>query len=151
MIKPYVFPLLSVLIGLNNKYQMLYCFPSLTKIQQLLIDFHGVKKSTRTLIRWFGVLEKAGYVERVRRTSHDPELGMVFRSTLSKVKQKGYKAMKNFGVPVWTILKKISRKLKYPGGREDIPDRIPVPVSDQVHKKEMRAVWDKKKAQIVKT
>lgn len=151
MDKPYIVPLMSVLIGLNSKYQKLYCFPSLVKIQQLLIEFHGIHRSTRSLIRWFGVLEDEGLVRRKKRTRRDPDIGMVFQSTLSFVTKKGYRMMNRIGVPVWNILKKISNGLKYKRPREVLPDLTPVPASEKISLKEMRAVRDKKKVRLLPT
>lgn len=101
-------PILATLHKINQKHGKLYCYPS----QQTLLNLLGLKQSVfisiATLNRWLRVAVDEGYISRTRRIRRDPELGIVFKSTLYKITIKGYYALKVVGVSVWREIKAIT-------------------------------------------
>ena len=82
--------ILSTLFGVSLKYGKKYCYPSQSKIQQLLYDYHGIDISNRTLNRDLLVLVNDRYLKRVRRTKKVGRGKKEFTSTLYKFKAKAY-------------------------------------------------------------
>lgn len=92
---------LPILYGLNVKYGKKYCFPGQEKILSLLEDFRDLKLSIATINRWLKVLQDEGYIKRKRRTRQDKKLGMVFQSTMYKIRKKGYRRLARIMEGVW--------------------------------------------------
>lgn len=103
-------PILAVLLGLNQKYNKLYCYPSQVKIMELLSVYQGVDIAIATLNRWLRDLEDKGYIIRVRRIKRDRVKGILFKSTLYKITLVGYHALKMTGVNVWREIKAITEQ-----------------------------------------
>jgi hypothetical protein len=82
--------ILSCLFGVSLKYGKKYCYPSQSKIQQLLFDYHGIDISNRTLNRDLLSLANGNYFERVRRTRKVAGRKKQFTSTLYKFRAKAY-------------------------------------------------------------
>lgn len=82
--------ILGCLFGVALKYGKKYCYPSQSKIQQLLFDYHGIDISNRTLNRDLSILVGEGYLARLRRTKRVGPGARQFTSTLYKFKQKAY-------------------------------------------------------------
>jgi hypothetical protein len=82
--------ILSCLFGVSLKYGKKYCYPSQSKIQQLLFDYHDIDISNRTLNRDLAVLVNERYFGRVRRTRKVSGQKKQFTSTLYKFKKKAY-------------------------------------------------------------
>lgn len=57
MTKLCVFPILSVIFYLNEKYEKLYSYPSQLKILELLKIHRGIERCVRTLNRWMRYAE----------------------------------------------------------------------------------------------
>ncbi len=72
----------EVLAGLAAHHRRYWCYPSQTKICELLQRFTGRIMSKRTLNRHLAALERDGQIRRKRRHHHDKHRGMVLRSTL---------------------------------------------------------------------
>ena len=92
---------LPILYGLNVHYGKKYCFPGQKKILEKLKDFRDLKISIATINRWLRVLEDEGYIKRTRRISRHKKLGTIFRSTIYKIKKKGYTRLARFMDGVW--------------------------------------------------
>lgn len=103
-------PLLMCLHGVCSKYRKLYCYPSQKKLLELLARYQGEKKSIATLNRWLRAIEDAGFIKRRRRIRRDRKLGMVFKSTLYIITEKGYHLLAKGGLAVWGILKALANK-----------------------------------------
>lgn len=82
--------ILSTLFGVSLKYGKKYCYPSQSKIEQLLFDYHDFDISNRTLNRDLLVLVNEGYLKRLRRTKRVGRGKKEFTSTLYKFKAKTY-------------------------------------------------------------
>lgn len=82
--------ILSTLFGVSLKYGKKYCYPSQSKIEQLLFDYHDIDISNRTLNRDLAVLVNERYLERLRRTKKVGRGKKEFTSTLYKFKAKAY-------------------------------------------------------------
>ena len=82
--------ILGCLFGVSLKYGKKYCYPSQSKIQQLLFDYHDFDISNRTLNRDLRDLVDRSYVKRVRRTRYVKGCGKVFTSTLYTLRPKAY-------------------------------------------------------------
>lgn len=82
--------ILSTLFGVSLKYGKKYCYPSQSKIEQLLFDYHDIDISNRTLNRDLAILVDERYLERVRRTKKVGRGKKEFTSTLYKFKAKAY-------------------------------------------------------------
>lgn len=111
--------ILSCLFGVSIKYGKKYCYPSQSKIEQLLSKFHGFDISNRTLNRDLKILEEGRFLERVRRTKRVGRGKKQFTSTLYKFKAKAYiwlnslakwasKALSSFRLPKMADNKSIS-------------------------------------------
>jgi hypothetical protein len=81
---------MGCLFGVSVKYGKRYCYPSQRRIGELLLDYHGVDISNRTLNRDLRLLVDGGYIKRVRRTKRVIGCGKQFSSTLYKFKARAY-------------------------------------------------------------
>jgi len=70
-----------------------YCFPSQRTILVLVKQYHGIRRSRRSLNRHLSSLEGAGYFVRVRRHKRGKDGSLILRSTLYKLKGKFYRYM----------------------------------------------------------
>lgn len=100
-------PVLRTLHGMNRKYGKMYCYPSQKTLMGLLDVNQGVKLGIATLNRWLRVLEDNKYLSRTRRIKRDPVQGMLFKSSLYHITLKGYMALAQKGVAVWSEIKRI--------------------------------------------
>ncbi len=102
-------PVLSILHGLSDSFDRLYCFPSQERIMELLIKFRDTKIAIATLNRWLRAAEDLKYIKRTRRTRRDKKLGMVFQSTLYRITYKGYQRLKRIGMDVIKQIEKLTK------------------------------------------
>lgn len=82
--------ILTVLSGVANKYNKGYCFPSQSKILELLRRY-GRQMSLRALNRHLAQLVRLGYIKRQRRHTYDSDRGYTFRSTYYQLKPRALK------------------------------------------------------------
>lgn len=76
--------ILMTLVGVAKCHNKPYCFISQVRQLDLLKKYHSWNISRRTLNRRLKELEDEGYFIRIRRHIHDPQKGLVLRSTLYK-------------------------------------------------------------------
>lgn len=76
--------ILTLLHKLKVWGKKMYCFPSQSKILEMLEEDYGVKICRRTLNYDLAKMDELGMTERVRRISYCPKRGTLFRSTLYK-------------------------------------------------------------------
>ena len=91
-------PLLLALTKIQRRYNKDYSWPSQEKLIELMDLRQGIKKSRATLNRWLRVAEDGKYLMRRRRIKRDRVHGLMFKSTLYKIKIKGYRLLAAFGV-----------------------------------------------------
>ena len=76
------FRLVNLLFGLAAHHGKLWCYPSQTKLCDLLQRFHGRKMSRRTVNRHLGGLVRDGWLKRIRRHCRGRSGMMEMHSTL---------------------------------------------------------------------
>jgi len=76
------------LLSVAKKHGKKYCWVSQNRLEELVIKYHKMAMSNRTLNRDLRWLEDNGYISRLRRIRVDPAGRMVFCSTLYKFKGK---------------------------------------------------------------
>lgn len=92
--------ILSCLLGVCLKHGKKYCYPSQSKLLELLSEYHGYDISVRTLNRDLALLVADRYLDRVRRTRMIKGCGKRFTSTLYKFRVKAYKWL--YAVGKWS-------------------------------------------------
>lgn len=65
-------PILETLLAVAKKAQKAYCYPSQARILLLLVKFHKLRISRRTLNRYLKTLEQDHFFTRVRRHRKGP-------------------------------------------------------------------------------
>lgn len=79
--------IVSVIAGTAEKYGKHYCYPSQSKIREMLAR-NGRAMSLRALNRHLNALVRDGWLKRQRRHTHDPQRGWTFRSTIHKLTRR---------------------------------------------------------------
>lgn len=92
--------ILGTLFALFREYKMDYCYPSQKKLLYLLDTYHKCKISIATLNRWLRAVEDEGYIRRTRRIKRHPKWGMIFKSTLYHISNKGFYKLEALGVSI---------------------------------------------------
>lgn len=93
-------PILITLLAVSRKYKSDYCFPSQEKIMELMGKFEKVGISRATLNRWLRVIEDRKFIIRKRRIKRNGYGGIIFNTTMYKIKIKGLRLLAIFGVDV---------------------------------------------------
>ena len=141
-------PMLSIFYALNRRYKKRYCFPSQSKIVELLGKFHNVDRSVRTINRWLRDLEDDKCIKRIRRIRRDPVFGYVFKSTLYKITKRGYMVLWRAGVDCFDKIKNMApsgKNIKYSQSADELVGELTHPLID---KSEMRSAWEKVKSKL---
>ena len=86
-------PVLNTLDAIQNKYHKRYCYPSQAHTIALLKTFHDTCFSTRTLNRYYRVMEDQGFIKRRRRIRRRENGLLQFQTTLYVLTRKAYKLM----------------------------------------------------------
>jgi hypothetical protein len=76
------------LLGIAKKYKKYYCFVSQKHIEELVLRYHAIGLSNRSLNRDLRWLEDNGYISRLRRIRVGAGGKLVYCSTLYKFKGK---------------------------------------------------------------
>lgn len=82
--------IIMTLVGVAKKAKKGYCWPSQACILRLLIKYHKLVISRRTLCRRMKELEVSGWLTRIRRLARGKDGGFIKRSTLYKLCGKVY-------------------------------------------------------------
>lgn len=85
------------LLGIAKKYQKFYCFVSQKHIEELILKYHAIGISNRTLNRDLRWLEDNGYISRLRRIRVGSGGKLVFCSTLYKFTGKLFNWLYHMG------------------------------------------------------
>src|ERR671937_2020520 len=96
--------LLHALYAIAAKYGKSYCYPSQTKILELLKIRYDISISRRTLNRWLAFLEGEGYIFRTRRHTRGTDGGVSFKSTLYRFGKKALRLLKKIAYPLRKLL-----------------------------------------------
>ena len=96
--------LLHALYAIAAKYGKSYCFPSQTKILELLKIHYDISISRRTLNRWLAFLEGEGYIFRTRRHTRGTNGEVNFKSTLYRFGKKALRLLKKIAYPLRKLL-----------------------------------------------
>lgn len=97
--------ILGSLFWLLRHYNKDYCWPSQEKLLYVLAKWHRCKISIATLNRWLRAIEDEGYIKRTRRIKRHPRLGLLFKSTMYKIMDPGFRKLAALGVSVKGWLK----------------------------------------------
>jgi len=97
--------LVTTLHGLNQKVGKNYCFPSQTKLLELLNRFTGQEMSRRTLNRHLRKLEDSGWLKRKRRIRWNKGI-FEFNSTLYTLTRKAYRWIGSFSAGISRVTQK---------------------------------------------
>jgi hypothetical protein len=89
--------ILVSLLSVAKKHQKYYCYVSQRRILELLVKYHRMGISRRTLNRDLRWLEDNGYISRLRRIRVDRNGGLVFTSTLYRFKGKLFNWLNSLG------------------------------------------------------
>jgi len=84
--------ILCVLMFFAAKNKKHYCFPSIATIKKML-KIRGLKISERSIFYHLALLEKKGYITRIRRIGVGPK-GFIFKSTVYILNQKALSKFK---------------------------------------------------------
>ena len=87
--------ILEVFFFLCQKGGKNYCWPSQTKVIEILNNVHGISISRRTLNYHLRALEDNGFIRRIRRIKRDKNGRINFNSTLYCLLNKAKKVLKN--------------------------------------------------------
>lgn len=88
--------ILNTFLELSSKNGKKYCYPSHSKILELLKEHYEIQMSEKTLCRYLRLAEADGYITRVRRFGRNDAGGLRFKSTLYFVKKKVYRLLFRF-------------------------------------------------------
>lgn len=99
----------QTLIYLSSKNGKSYCFPSQTKLLELLEKYYEVAVSRRTLNRCLKYMEEKGFILRRRRITKSVDGRYHFKSTLYLMKKKMFKLALQFSAlirkgPYWKAI-----------------------------------------------
>ena len=84
--------IIQTLAGLSRTKEGRWCYPSQVALLKLLVKFHGVGMSRRSLNRYLRELVARGYIRRVRRISRGRDGKPRFASTVYVICRKMYQA-----------------------------------------------------------
>jgi hypothetical protein len=96
--------LLHALYAIAAKYGKSYCYPSQTKLLELLKTHYHISISRRTLNRWLAFLEGEGYIFRTRRHTRGTDGEISFKSTLYRFSKKALRLLKKIAYPLRKLL-----------------------------------------------
>ncbi|MDP1624499.1 MAG: hypothetical protein Q8L64_01900 [bacterium] len=98
-------PMLNTLDSIQKKYHKRYCYPSQAHTIALLKTFHDTCFSTRTLNRYYRVMEDQGFIKRRRRIRRLENGLLQFQTTLYVLTRKAYKL-------IGSLVRKLSHHTK---------------------------------------
>jgi len=101
------------ILAVQRAHNKDYSFASQETIMKNTAKYRGINKSRPTLCRDERKLEDEKYIKRIQRIKRDPNLGMVFKSTIIMLGMKMYHALARMGINVSKEIKNLLAKLRF--------------------------------------